>query len=188
MADTRNFRVECVVIQQSMSASSNRNGATTAAKRIVVRKSGIHGRGVFAMTKIRKGTRIIEYKGKHRPWKEAEDDPPTNPDEPHHTFLFSLDNGDVIDAGIDGNDARWINHSCEPNCETMETDDDRIFIYALRTLWPGEELFYDYRVVPAERRTRKVEQNYACKCGSARCRGTMLEAVKRRKRRRGKTK
>ncbi len=166
-----------------MHGNSNHNGATKPAKRIVVRRSGVHGRGVFATTKIRKGTRIIEYKGKHRPWKEAEDDPPANPDEPHHTFLFSLDNGDVIDAGIGGNDARWINHSCDPNCETMETDDNRIFVYALRTIWPGEELLYDYRVVPAERRTRKVERNYACWCETAKCRGTMLAPLKRKKRR-----
>lgn len=142
---------------------------------------------MFATTKIRKGSRIIEYQGKHRPWKEAENDEPTNPDEPHHTFLFSLDNGDVIDAGINGNDARWINHSCEPNCETIE-EDDRIFVHALRTLRPGEELFYDYKVDPAERRTRKVEQNYACRCGTAKCRGTMLEPVKRRRRPRARRK
>ncbi|HVF73154.1 MAG TPA: SET domain-containing protein-lysine N-methyltransferase [Chthoniobacterales bacterium] len=164
-----------------MTTISKRNGSSRNGERIVVRKSGIHGRGVFAIMPIRKGTRIIEYTGKHRPWKEAEDDPPTDPADPHHTFLFSLDNGDVIDAGIGGNEARWINHSCEPNCETMETKDDRIFIYALRTLYPGEELFYDYRIVPAERRTRKVEQNYACRCGTAKCRGTMLEPKKKRR-------
>ena len=166
-----------------MSKILNGNGAKKPASRIVVRKSGIHGRGVFATTTIRKGTRIIEYKGKRRPWKEAEDDPPRDPHDPHHTFLFSLDNGDVIDAGIDGNEARWINHSCDPNCETMEEEGDRIFVYALRTLRAGDELFYDYKVVPAERRTRLVEKNFACICETAKCRGTMLEPKKRRKRR-----
>jgi len=149
-----------------------------------VRKSGVHGRGVFATTTIRKGTRIIEYTGKHRPWKEAEDDPPRDRRNPHHTFLFSLDNGEVIDAGIGGNDARWINHSCDPNCETMEEEDDRIFVYALRTLRPGDELFYDYKVIPAERRTKKVEKDYACLCGTAKCRGTMLEPKPRRSKKR----
>src|SRR3954470_7917705 len=171
---------------QTMTGISGPNGKAKPRKRIVVKKSGIHGRGVFATTTIRKGTRIIEYKGKHRPWKEAEDDPPRDPHDPHHTFLFSLDNGDVIDADIDGNDARWINHSCDPNCETMEEEGDRIFVYALRTLRPGDELFYDYKVQPGERRTRQVEQNYACRCGTAKCRGTMLEAVKRRKKGKGK--
>jgi SET domain-containing protein len=170
-----------------MSRISKSNGAKKPAERIVVRKSGIHGRGVFATTTMRKGTRIIEYKGKHRPWKEAEDDPPSDPNNPHHTFLFSLDNGDVIDAGIDGNDARWINHSCDPNCETMEDEHDRVFIYALRTLRPGDELFYDYKIVPAERRTRLVEKNFACLCGTAKCRGTMLEPRKKRKRRKRTT-
>ena len=170
-----------------MKEISNRNGKVKPRKCIVVRKSGIHGRGVFATTTIRKSTRIIEYKGKHRPWKEAEDDPPTDPRDPHHTFLFSLDNGEVIDAGVGGNDARWINHSCDPNCETMEEEGDRIFVYALRTLRPGDELFYDYKVQAAERRTRQVEQDYACRCGTKRCRGTMLEPIKRRKNGRRKT-
>ena len=170
-----------------MTGNSNGNGAKKPAKRIVVKKSRIHGRGVFATTTIRKGTRIIEYKGKRRPWKEAENDPPTDPRDPHHTFLFSLDNGQVIDAGIDGNDARWINHSCDPNCETMEEEGDRIFVYALRTLRAGDELFYDYKVDPAERRTRKVEQNYACRCGTAKCRGTMLDPPKKRRKRKPKS-
>jgi SET domain-containing protein len=165
-----------------------RQGKITGASRIVVRRSGIHGRGVFTTERIRKGARIIEYTGRHRPWKEAEDDPPRDPANPYHTFLFSLDNGDVIDAGIGGNEARWINHSCEPNCETIEKD-DRIFVHALRTLWHGEELFYDYRMVPAERRTKKVEKGYACHCGTPSCRGTLLEPLKKRRgsRRRSKS-
>jgi len=95
-------------------------------------------------------------------------------DNPYHTFFFSLDNGDVIDAGTGGNDSRWINHSCDPNCETTE-EDDRIFVYALRSLQPGDELFYDYKIVPAERRTKKLALEFACHCGSTKCRGTMLE-------------
>jgi uncharacterized protein len=170
-----------------MTARSNGNGYRKPEDRLVVKKSGIHGRGVFATATIRKGTRIIEYTGKHRPWKEAEDDPPTDPRDPHHTFLFSLDNGEVIDAGIGGNDARWINHSCDPNCETMEHQGDRIFVHALRTLRPGDELFYDYKIVPAERRTKLVEKNFACLCGTQKCRGTMLEPRKRRKPRKRKS-
>ena len=106
--------------------------------------------------------------------------PAHRPEEPHHTFFFSLENGDVIDAGTDGNDARWINHSCDPNCETSE-EDDRIFVEAIRTLRPGDELFYDYRIVPAERRTKQLEKDFACCCGSPKCRGTMLEPKKKRR-------
>ena len=146
----------------------------TTPEKVQVRKSGVHGKGVYATASIRKGTRIIEYTGEHLPWKEAMDIPPHEPSDPYHTFYFSLENGDVIDAGKGGNDSRWINHSCDPNCETSETD-DRIFIYALRSIQPGEELFYDYKIVPAERRTKALEKKFACRCGSANCRGTMLE-------------
>ncbi len=147
--------------------------STPAADRLEVRKSGVHGRGVYTTGPIRKGTRIIEYTGRHLPWKEAMDLPPNNPRNPYHTFFFSLENGDVIDAGRGGNDSRWINHSCDPNCETNE-EEDRIFIYALRSLRAGEELFYDYKIVPAERRTKRLEKAFACFCGSGNCRGTML--------------
>src|SRR4051812_47775053 len=155
---------------------------TPAAESLEVRKSGVHGRGVYTKRAIRKGTRIIEYTGEHLPWKEAMDLPAHNPDDPYHTFFFSLDNGDVIDAGQGGNDARWINHSCDPNCETFEEDGDRVFIYALRSLRPGEELFYDYKIVPAERRTKALEKHYTCRCGSSKCRGTMLDPIKPKKR------
>ncbi|MBA2269136.1 MAG: SET domain-containing protein-lysine N-methyltransferase [Chthoniobacterales bacterium] len=153
---------------------SPRRTATPAASRLKARKSGVHGKGVCATTSIRKGTRIIEYTGEHIPWKKAMDLPPHDPSDPYHTFYFSLDNGDVIDAGKGGNDSRWINHSCDPNCETSETD-NRIFVYALRSIQPGEELFYDYKIVPAERRTNALEKQFACRCGSANCRGTMVE-------------
>lgn len=143
-------------------------------RRLKVRASGVHGKGVYATALIRKGTRIIEYTGNHLSWKMAMDLPARDPADPYHTFLFSLDNGDVIDAAIGGNESRWINHSCDPSCETTE-EDDRIFVEALRTLRPGDELFYDYKIVPAERRTKKLEKEFACLCGSANCRGTMLE-------------
>lgn len=141
---------------------------------IEVRESGIHGLGVYATKPIRKGTRIIEYTGKHILWKDAEDDRDDG-----HTFLFGLENGtEVIDPTIGGNDARWINHSCEPNCEAIEEDDERVFIYALLTLKPGEELFYDYALQVDEPRTKEVEKESECHCGSTKCRGTMLEKKK----------
>lgn len=150
--------------------------------RIEVRRSRVHGKGVYATAPIRKGVRIIEYTGRHIPWKEALELPPRRPDDPNHTFFFELDNGDVIDAGQGGNEARWINHSCDPNCETIEEDDDRIFVYALRSLRPGDELFYDYQIVASERRTKRLEREFACHCGTERCRGTMLEPPPRRRR------
>lgn len=146
----------------------------TSPDKVEVRRSGVHGKGVYAVAAIRKGERIIEYTGDHLPWKKAMDLPPRDPSDPYHTFFFSLDNGDVIDAARGGNGSRWINHSCDPNCETTE-EEDRIFVYALRSIRAGEELFYDYKIVPAERRTKKLEQEFACRCGSAHCRGTMLE-------------
>ncbi len=146
----------------------------TSPEKIEVRRSGVHGRGVYATAAIRKGERVIEYTGVHLPWKEAMDLPAREPKDPYHTFFFSLDDGDVIDAGRGGNDSRWINHACDPNCETTE-EENRIFVYALRSIRPGDELFYDYKIVPAERRTKKLEKEFACLCGSPKCRGTMLE-------------
>ncbi|MFL6585001.1 MAG: SET domain-containing protein [Chthoniobacterales bacterium] len=142
--------------------------------RVKVAHSKVHGKGVFAGRDIRKGTRIIEYTGTRVPWSEAQDWPPHDVDNPYHTFFFSLDNGDVIDAGKGGNSARWINHSCDPNCATEE-EDNRIFIYALRHIRPNDELFYDYKLVPADERTPELEEEFACRCGAPNCRGTMLE-------------
>ena len=108
-----------------------------------VKRSRVHGTGVFAAQSIRKGTRIIEYTGERISWKEAQDLPPLDPNDPHHTFFFSLDDGRVINAAVGGNEARWINHSCAPNCKTTERR-RRVYIVALRDLKKGEELFYDY--------------------------------------------
>jgi uncharacterized protein len=133
----------------------------------------VHGRGVYAIDPIRKGARIIEYKGAVVPWEKA-----TPQADGPHTFLFGLTNGrDVIDPEMGGNEARWINHSCAPNCEAIE-EGDRVFIYALRALTPGEELFYDYGLEVDEPRTKKLEREYRCHCGSPACRGTLLAATK----------
>jgi uncharacterized protein len=86
----------------------------------------------------------------------------------------------VIDAASRGNAARWINHSCDPNCETEETDDGRVFIQALRDIKRGEELNYDYGLVIDERITPTLKRNYACRCGAASCRGTMLNLKRKR--------
>ena len=122
---------------------------------VEVRLSGIHGKGVYATASIRKGARIIEYTGKHVPWKKAIDEPPRDPSDPYHTFLFSLDNGDVIDAHQDGNEARWSNHSCGPNCETTE-EYSRFFVDARRAMHAGEERVSADHVWTSEQRTQNM--------------------------------
>ena len=144
---------------------------------IEVRASTVHGRGVYTTRAIRKGTRIIEYTGARMAWADA----PNDPDSPH-TFNFGLDNGDVINPEIGGNEARWINHSCQPNCEAIENEDDRIFIYALRYLRGREELFYDYALQIDEPPTKELEKEHECFCGSRKCRGTLLAPKPKKKR------
>ena len=145
----------------------------TGGRRIQVRRSGVHGRGVYAVAPIEAGETLIEYTGERIDWPEALRRHPHDPKQPNHTFYFHLDNGLVIDALHGGNSSRWINHSCEPNCEAEETE-GRVFIKALRDILPGEELFYDYGLVIDERYTPKLKKQFACYCGSADCRGTML--------------
>jgi SET domain-containing protein len=139
------------------------------AVRIEVRESGVHGHGVYAMESIANGSRIIEYTGQRVSWEGA----PNDENDPH-TFNFGLDNGEVINPEIGGNDARWINHSCDPNCEAIE-EDDRIFINALRDIQAGEELFYDYALEIDEPITEESKKKFACHCHSPNCRGTMLD-------------
>ena len=151
---------------------------TAAPRRLQVRRSGVHGKGVFALVDIPRGARIIEYVGEVISWDEAQDRHPHNPEDPNHTFYFSLEDGRVIDALHGGNSSRWINHSCDGNCEADEVD-GRVFIRALRDIAAGEELNYDYGLILDERYTPKLKAEYPCWCGSANCRGTLL-APKRR--------
>jgi len=154
---------------------------STSKKPYSVRNSAIHGRGVFATRTIRKGAVIIEYRGRRITWDAALKQPDSDPSNPTHTFFFSLDDGRVIDAGQRGNAARWINHSCRPNCEPYEDDDCRVFIVAKRTIRAGEELSYDYKLNVPGRRTARLLADYACRCGSPRCRGTMIDLRKKRR-------
>jgi hypothetical protein len=142
-------------------------------RRIQVRRSGVHGKGVFAVVPLEPDDIIIEYKGEVIDWPEALRRHPHDPSQPNHTFYFHVDEDRVIDANVGGNAARWINHACEPNCEADEAD-GRIFIKALRAIAPGEELFYDYGLILDERHTAKVKKQFECRCGSPSCRGTML--------------
>ncbi|MCE5211055.1 MAG: SET domain-containing protein-lysine N-methyltransferase [Deltaproteobacteria bacterium] len=142
-------------------------------RRIQVRKSGIHGKGVYAIRPIKAGDTVLEYKGEIITWKKALARHPHDKSQPNHTFYFHLDDGHVIDAKYNGNSAKWINHSCEPNLES-DQDGYRIFLKALRNIKAGEELTYDYGLIIDIRKTARVKKEYACLCGSKKCRGTML--------------
>ncbi len=154
----------------------------------VVKQSAVHGRGVFARRKIPAGTRIIEYQGQRISDKEADRRHPTNPDDPFHTFFFVLSSGKVIDGNDQGNDARWINHSCQANCESEEGQGGkRVYIKAKRDIARGEELNYDYGLVMDNKPTKQDRLDYACRCGSPLCRGTMLALPKKKKSKAKKT-
>jgi uncharacterized protein len=143
-------------------------------RRFAVRGSSIHGRGVFALRKIRKGERIIEYTGDRISHAEADRryEAEHEADDPH-TFLFTVNNKVVIDAARGGNSSRWINHSCAPNCETDE-ENGRIYIEAMRDIRPGEELTYDYQLYLDEPHTPAAKRENPCFCGARRCRKTLL--------------
>ena len=138
-----------------------------------IRPSPMHGLGAFATRRIPTGTRLIEYAGERLTPAEADARYPDQPGVPHHTCLFAIDDDIVIDAAVDGNDARFINHSCDPNCDAI-VEDDRIWIETIRDVEQGEELAYDYAFVLKERHTPAAKRRFPCRCGSARCRGTML--------------
>jgi SET domain-containing protein len=151
---------------------------TNSRKRpFAVRNSRIHGRGVFATERISKGTRLIEYTGEIITWKVADRRYADDGSNGYHTFLFDIDGKKVIDAAVDGNAARWINHSCSPNCQAVG-EGDRIFIESIRTIKPGDELVYDYGFVFQERHTPELKARYRCLCGAKACRGTMVAKKK----------
>jgi len=146
-----------------------------------VRRSRVHGRGVFALRRIRKGTRVIEYLGDRLSHRQADRRYEHKHISDNHTFLFIVDRSVVIDAGVNGNDARYINHSCDPNCESL-IDDRRVFIEAIRTIQPGEELTYDYQIGRDRNDPQDIDQIYACRCGAGKCRGSMLWPPRRKAR------
>ncbi|MFN8571097.1 MAG: SET domain-containing protein-lysine N-methyltransferase [Gemmatimonadaceae bacterium] len=138
-----------------------------------IRDSPIHGAGAFATRPIPDGVRIIEYAGERLTPSEADARYPDVPGQAHHTFLFAIDDDVVVDAAVDGNEARFINHSCNPNCDAV-IDDGRIWIESIRDIAPGEELAYDYCYILPERHTPAAKRRYPCTCGAASCRGTIL--------------
>lgn len=150
-------------------------------RKIEARRSEIHGNGVFAIAPIAKGERIVRYKGTLRTHDEV-DAEYGEQEEDGHTFLFTLNDEYVIDANVGGNVARWINHSCAPNCEAVVEEDDKgrphkdkVFIEAIRDIAPGEELTYNYGITLDERHTPKLKKLWGCRCGAPGCTGTMLQ-------------
>jgi len=173
-------------------AASGQNGGSTnpesrMPRKIVARRSAIHGNGVFAVAPIAKGERLVEYKGRRRTHADVDAGESGDADS-GHTFLFTLNDEYVIDANFEGNTARWINHSCDPNCEAvLEEDDgddrrkDRVFIEAIRAIKPGEELAYDYGITLDEPHTARLKKIWECRCGAKNCSGTMLKPKRKAK-------
>jgi SET domain-containing protein len=156
------------------------------ARKILVRRSAIHGNGVFAAVDIPADTRLIEYKGRVMTHRQA-DSLYDGSSETGHTFLFTLNDKYILDANVDGNDARWINHGCDPNCTAVLEEDekgrrskDRVFIESGRAIKAGEELTYNYGITLEERQTPRLKEIWACRCGSRKCTGTMLQPKRKR--------
>jgi SET domain-containing protein len=143
-----------------------------------VRKSGVHGYGGFARKDLKKGTRVTEYLGDRISHKEADQRYEDHDENDNHTFLFIVDKKTVIDAGVGGNNARFINHQCDPNCEST-IEKGRVWIETIRAVKKGDELGYDYQIGREKDDPENVDEVYACRCGSPKCRGTMLWPAKR---------
>ncbi|SIO72010.1 hypothetical protein SAMN05444172_8387 [Burkholderia sp. GAS332] len=141
-------------------------------RRVIVRRSSVHGRGVFAIKPLAAGERVLQYKGAITSWRNAVRRHQREGVE-GHTFLFGLSDGFVIGWSRGGNSARWLNHACTPNCETIE-DQGQIFIHTLRTIEPGEELFIKYLLATDDPSDQDVRAQYACRCAAAGCRQSML--------------
>lgn len=174
-----------------MASKKQRNSTSTAQQKttrkaskpnlvhselVEVRNSPIHGRGVYAVAPIRKDTRVYEYVGERITHAEADRRFWRKRNVDGHTFLFVVNRKTVIDGSRKGNDARYINHRCDANCETV-TEDNRIYIEAIRDIKAGDELGYDYQLTWSEEDTPEDLALYACRCGSKLCRGTMLDKL-----------
>jgi len=158
---------------QSVTSRSSRIKPVVLLPAVVVRRSVVHGRGVFAVHAIPKGSRIIEYTGERISHAKADRRYSKQHETSAHTMLFAVDANTVIDATQIGGRARWINHSCKPNCETV-AEDGRIFIEAIRPIRAGQELSYDYNLILEERHSPQRKRVHPCYCNTADCRGTLL--------------
>jgi uncharacterized protein len=159
---------------------------STSPPMIEVRRSAIQGNGVFATRRIRAGTRIIEYVGELIDNEEADRRYDDETMGRHHTFLFAIDERISLDGGREGNESKYVNHSCEPNCDAID-EDGHIYIFASRTIAAGDELTYDYAYERDGSEDEATIRRYACRCGTRSCRGTILAplAAPKRRRRRG---
>lgn len=156
------------------------------SRKLRVLRSAIHGRGIFAAVDLPAGAQLIEYKGRRLTHAEA-NDLYAGSAESGHTFLFTLNDSYLIDGNVGGNSARWINHSCDPNCEAMIYVDvnynearDKVYIETIRPVRAGEELTYDYGITLAQRQTAKLKAIWHCLCGAPSCTGTLLKPRTRR--------
>ena len=168
-----------------MKRNNNGSRGSRGSDLYEIRKSGIQGRGVFAKRRIRPGQKIVEYTGE----KVSNDEADRRYDEDrmkrHHTFLFTLDDDNCIDGDVPTNEAKLINHSCDPNCEAI-IDKDHIWIYAVKNIQPGVELAYDYQYERTGGNIAELEKFYVCHCGSAKCRGSIMAPPKKRKKKKQK--
>jgi len=151
------------------------------ARKTIARRSPIHGTGVFAATDLPAGARVLEYKGRRITHAQA-DRRYAGSSDTGHTFLFTLNERYIIDANVDGNSARWINHSCAPNCQAVLIEHagtdrraDRVVIETLQPIAAGDELTYDYGIKLDEPHTARMKKIWACRCGAPKCTGTMLK-------------
>jgi uncharacterized protein len=137
---------------------------------LIIRSSLIHAAGCYTTAPIRKGVRVIEYTGP----RLSKDQADKIYEHSIVTYLFGLGNGEIV---IDGHSmAMFINHSCDPNCETTE-ENDRIWIKSIRSIAAGEEITYDYCLYDG------AQDEALCNCGAKSCRGTMYspKEIRRRK-------
>ena len=142
---------------------------TAEMPRLMVRSSAIHAAGCYTMDAIKAGARVCEYDGP-RISKDAADERYEGRDV---TYLFGIaESGMVIDGF---STAMFLNHCCDPNCETEE-DDGRVFVMALRDIAAGEELTYEYNLYDSD----DVSQD--CYCGAKNCRGTMFSDAELKRR------
>ncbi len=162
-------------------AAAAKKSEAASSRKVVVKRSLIHGNGVFAAQDLPAGTKIIEYKGLRISTDEAAELYGDNTDT-GHTFLFTLNEHYLVDANRGGNSARWINHSCSPSCEALVYVDkngdkakDRLWIESLRDIASGEELSFNYGITLGQRHTARMKKIWACRCGNANCTGTLLK-------------
>ena len=143
-----------------------------------LRRSPIHGLGGFARQDIAKGTKIVEYVGEKIGNREADRRYNDEAMKKHHTFLFILNDRTCVDAAFEGNESRFLNHSCDPNSEAVITR-GHIWIEAKRAIPKGTELVYDYQFEDDPKYTDEDLRFYTCRCGSPKCRGTIVKTRKK---------